>query len=51
MALPCWQARVPKTRMVAEFTVEELKVLEAWVREQVGEVKLKFFCAHGSRSL
>lgn len=33
MALPSWQAEVLQTPMVARFTVEELKILETWVRE------------------
>lgn len=41
--MQCWQTKVLKTPIVAKFTVEELGVLEPWIREQVREIKLKFF--------
>lgn len=39
VALPSCQAKVLKTPEVAEFTVEELQILETWAREQ-GQVRL-----------
>lgn len=47
MGLPSWLAKVLKTPMVVKFTVEELKILETWVREQGG---VKYFCGCGRGS-
>ena len=49
--MQCWQTKVLKTPMVTKSTVEELRVLEPWVREQVREIKLKLFCGRGRGSL